>query len=195
MPARTKTTVVGTALVLLTLWPLVHIGLVKRYGISPWKPPAGACSAPRLGMEIFGRRARAAEPPRPAVRDEAYLERHAGSVGWCDRRRSRRSPRIRVARGQGRRLRARPRAGDRMVVMDILVHRYAYGRGRLCGRKTRSAVRGAAAPVRDVDPHGSGKKYVNALSNAAAPISAPAIRPLKSSLAVWMPPNKREIPA
>mgnify|MGYP000193042492 CR=1 FL=1 len=87
MTARTKTTIVGTALTALTLWPLLHIGLVERYGLSPWKLAGwGMYSAPRsrsLGMEVFGRpRAGGAleqlTAPSPAIREEAgrYLERH-----------------------------------------------------------------------------------------------------------------------
>lgn len=87
MSARSKSTVLGVALVALTLWPLVHIGLVRRYGLSPWKLAGwGMYSAPRsrsLGMEVFGRPAgggplvHLTNPP-PAVRDAAgpYLERH-----------------------------------------------------------------------------------------------------------------------
>ncbi|MCC6766888.1 MAG: hypothetical protein IT293_19705 [Deltaproteobacteria bacterium] len=87
MPARAKAAILGAALVALTLWPLAHIGLVRRYDVNPWKLAGwGMYSAPRsrsLGMEVFGRPrgggplAHMAEPP-PTVRDEAsrYLERH-----------------------------------------------------------------------------------------------------------------------
>ncbi len=138
MPARTKTTVVGTALVLLTLWPLVHIGLVKRYGISPWKLAGwGMYSAPRsrsLGMEVFGAPS-AGGPleqltaPAPAVRDEAgrYLERHR----WLRRlvRPTALAAAVAAAHPEWREVKVVvfepdlvPATG--MVVMDILVHRY-----------------------------------------------------------------------
>jgi len=84
---RTKTAVVATVLATLTVWPLVHLWLVARYDISPWKLAGwGMYSAPRprsLGMEVFGR-AHADGPlehlsqPSPAVRDAAgrFLERY-----------------------------------------------------------------------------------------------------------------------
>jgi len=87
MHARTKTAVVATALAALTLWPLVHLWLVARYDVSPWKLAGwGMYSAPRsrsLGMEVFGR-APGGGPlahfsqPSPDVRALAgvYLERH-----------------------------------------------------------------------------------------------------------------------
>ncbi len=87
MSARAKTTVVATALAALTLWPLVHLWLVARYDVSPWKLAGwGMYSAPRsrsLGMEVFGR-APGGGPlehlsqPSPDVRAVAgvYLERH-----------------------------------------------------------------------------------------------------------------------
>mgnify|MGYP001616078877 CR=1 FL=1 len=59
MSAHAKTTVVAGALAALTLWPLVHLWLVARYDVSPWKLAGwGMYSAPRsrsLGMEVFGR--------------------------------------------------------------------------------------------------------------------------------------------
>jgi hypothetical protein len=87
MRTRTKTAVVATALAALTLWPLVHLWLVARYDVSPWKLAGwGMYSAPRsrsLGMEVFGR-APGGGPlehlsqPSPDVRALAgvYLERH-----------------------------------------------------------------------------------------------------------------------
>lgn len=87
MRAQTKTAVVTTALAALTLWPLVHLWLVARYDVSPWKLAGwGMYSAPRarsLGMEVFGR-APGGGPlehlsqPSPDVRALAgvYLERH-----------------------------------------------------------------------------------------------------------------------
>jgi hypothetical protein len=51
---------VCAGLVLLTLWPAVHIYLVKRFDLSPWKLAGwGMYSAPRismLGMGVYGRR-------------------------------------------------------------------------------------------------------------------------------------------
>jgi hypothetical protein len=59
MRSETKKRVVIGALALLTTWPLVHIGLVWRYDLSPWKLGAwGMYAAPRynqIGMEVFGR--------------------------------------------------------------------------------------------------------------------------------------------
>jgi hypothetical protein len=49
---------VSALLVLLTVWPLVHIVLVYAYDLSPWKLAGwGMYSAPRMdsyGMEIYG---------------------------------------------------------------------------------------------------------------------------------------------
>lgn len=139
MSARGKSTVLGVALVALTLWPLVHIGLVRRYGLSPWKLAGwGMYSAPRsrsLGMEVFGRPAGGGalvhmDRPPPAVRDAAgpYLERHrwlhrlarptalaaaiaAAEPGWDE---------ITIAVFEPELDR---RSG--MIVMRALVHRYA----------------------------------------------------------------------
>jgi hypothetical protein len=86
LTARSKTTVVAAALAALTVWPVVHLWLVARYDVSPWKLAGwGMYSAPRsrsLGMEIFGRaRGGALEhltQPTPDTRTLAsqYLERH-----------------------------------------------------------------------------------------------------------------------
>lgn len=47
-------------LVALTVWPLLHIYLVKRYDLSPWKLFGwGMYATPRFadaGMEVYGRR-------------------------------------------------------------------------------------------------------------------------------------------
>jgi hypothetical protein len=49
---------VNGLLVVMTIWPLVHIGLVFAYDVSPWKLAGwGMYSAPRMdsyGMEIYG---------------------------------------------------------------------------------------------------------------------------------------------
>ena len=82
-----KTTLLGTTLVALALWPLVHLWLVARFDVNPWKLAGwGMYSVPRsrsLGMEIFGRDAAGGDlvhlgAPSPAMRDDAarYLERH-----------------------------------------------------------------------------------------------------------------------
>lgn len=141
MSARSKSTVLGVALVALTLWPLVHIGLVRRYGLSPWKLAGwGMYAAPRsrsLGMEVFGRPAgggplvHLTNPP-PAVRDAAgpYLERHrwlhrlacphalaatiaAAEPGWDDITIAVFEPELDRANG--------------MIVTRALVHRYVRG--------------------------------------------------------------------
>ncbi len=141
MTARSKTSVVAGALAALTVWPLVHIGLVERFGVSPWKLAGwGMYSAPRsrsLGMEVFGRpQAGGAlvhftDPP-PAVRDEAgrYLERHrwlrrlvrpdtfaaavaAAHPEWNEVKIAVFEPDLARATG--------------MVVMTVVVHHYARG--------------------------------------------------------------------
>lgn len=87
MSARAKTTIVAWALATLTAWPLVHLWLVARYDISPWKLAGwGMYSAPRsrsLGMEVFGRASTDGplehlNQPSAATRILAsrYLERH-----------------------------------------------------------------------------------------------------------------------
>jgi hypothetical protein len=56
---RVKKYVVYGALLLLTLWPLVHVWLVERYDVSPWKLGGwGMYAAPRpsfWGMEVYYR--------------------------------------------------------------------------------------------------------------------------------------------
>jgi len=87
MRFETKQRTVGIALALLTAWPLVHMALVWRYDLSPWKLGAwGMYSAPRpnqLGMEVFGRVAATGESrqltaPSQSVRVAAgtFLERY-----------------------------------------------------------------------------------------------------------------------
>ena len=61
---RAKRTIVNALLVVMTIWPLVHIGLVFAYDLSPWKLAGwGMYSAPRMdsyGMEVYGGAAGAA---------------------------------------------------------------------------------------------------------------------------------------
>ena len=87
MRLETKARVVHAALALLTLWPAVHLALVARYDLSPWKLAGwGMYSTPRfglIGMEIYGRPAgeeewRQLTAPGPALRAAAtdFLERH-----------------------------------------------------------------------------------------------------------------------
>jgi hypothetical protein len=87
MATRWKTIVVHVGLVLLTLWPLVHIGLVSRFDLSPWKLGGfGMYATPRfgmLGMEVFGRVRESGDEeqltaPTAALQVLAteYLERH-----------------------------------------------------------------------------------------------------------------------
>jgi hypothetical protein len=84
---RAKKYVVYTGLMLLTLWPLVHVCLVKAYDVSPWKLGGwGMYAAPRpsfWGMEVFYRLEGSDEfvqltRPSPEVASEAnaFLERH-----------------------------------------------------------------------------------------------------------------------
>jgi hypothetical protein len=87
LSARAKGRVLAAALCALTLWPAVHIYLVKRYDLSPWKLGGwGMYSSPRfamLGMEVYGR-GRAAPAwtkladPSAELRDSAteFLERY-----------------------------------------------------------------------------------------------------------------------
>lgn len=98
MPRRAKEWLVYAGLAIFTLWPAVHIALVERYGLSPWKAAGwGMYSAPRfaeLGMEVYGRSADG-EPleklgaPPPELRTAAteFLERRR----WLGRLASARS--------------------------------------------------------------------------------------------------------
>ena len=58
MSLARKTVIVHGVLLALTAWPLVHIGLVWRYDLSPWKLAGwGMYTTPRfglIGMEVFG---------------------------------------------------------------------------------------------------------------------------------------------
>ena len=50
---RFKRTVVHAALILFTVWPAVHIGLVERYDLNPWKLAGwGMYSAPQLACDV-----------------------------------------------------------------------------------------------------------------------------------------------
>jgi hypothetical protein len=90
--ARTRRAVVNGLLVVVTVWPLVHIALVFAYDLSPWKLAGwGMYSAPRMdayGMEIYGGMAGAAQldqltAPSASLRLEAnaFLE----SFRWLRR--------------------------------------------------------------------------------------------------------------
>ena len=87
MSLSIKRAIVYTTLGLLTVWPAVHIWLVKTYGLNSWKLAGwGMYTTPRfdlLGMEIYGRDAATGQDeqlttPSGAERDAAaaYLERH-----------------------------------------------------------------------------------------------------------------------
>ena len=87
MPAARKASVVHGFLLLVTLWPLVHIALQARFDLSPWKLAGwGMYSAPRfglIGMEIFGRVPGSGAweqlvDPSPELQGiaTAFLERH-----------------------------------------------------------------------------------------------------------------------
>lgn len=83
---RTKTRIVHAALLALALWPLVHLALVARYDLSPWKLGGwGMYTTPRfglLGMELYGSADGAAwqqmTAPSAEVRlaANAFLEQH-----------------------------------------------------------------------------------------------------------------------
>jgi hypothetical protein len=142
--ARAKTAVIGGALVALTLWPLVHLWLVARYDVSPWKLAGwGMYSAPRsrsLGMEIFGRRPDGPldhfTQPSSDVRALAsvYLERHR----WLRKlvRPTALADAVAAARPEWNEVKIvvfEP-ALDRtsaMIVMSVLVHRFVREGGRL----------------------------------------------------------------
>lgn len=92
MRARVRRWFVNGLLVVLTLWPIVHIALVFAYDMSPWKLAGwGMYSAPRMdsyGMEIYGGPAGASTleqvtAPSEALRVEAnaFLE----SFRWLRR--------------------------------------------------------------------------------------------------------------
>jgi hypothetical protein len=84
---RIRARIVYAGLALFTLWPAVHIGLVERYDLSPWKLAGwGMYSTPRFdlaGMEVYGRGSQNEEfekltVPTPELREEAtrFLERY-----------------------------------------------------------------------------------------------------------------------
>lgn len=138
MTSRSKTTVVGGVLVALTLWPLVHLTLVARYDLSPWKLAGwGMYSAPRarsLGMEVFGKsrsgdRLEHLAAPTAPMRDEAsrYLERHR----WLRRlvRPTGLAEAVAAAHPEWAEVKIVVFEPDLerttgMVVMEVLVHRY-----------------------------------------------------------------------
>lgn len=87
MSIARKTTVVHGMLLLLTLWPFVHIGLVWRYDLSPWKLAGwGMYTTPRfglIGMDVSGHapareRWEPLAAPSPALQQTAtaFLEQH-----------------------------------------------------------------------------------------------------------------------
>jgi len=85
--AAWKSRIVYAGLAVVAAWPLVHIALVRRFDVSPWKLAGwGMYSTPRfdlLGMEIYGHDAATGEDeqlttPSGAEREAAaaYLERY-----------------------------------------------------------------------------------------------------------------------
>lgn len=85
MGLAAKTRLVHGALVLLAVWPLVHLGLAWRYDLSSWKLGGwGMYATPRfglVGMEAYGRTTADAAwqqvtSPSPAARAAAtaFLE-------------------------------------------------------------------------------------------------------------------------
>lgn len=87
MTLALKKAVVQIGLIVLTLWPAVHIWLVSSYGVSAWKLGGwGMYSVPRpkfVGMEVFYRerdtaeyqRLRAPAPPVEAAA-KSFIERY-----------------------------------------------------------------------------------------------------------------------
>jgi hypothetical protein len=87
MSLERKTWWVHTLLVAMTVWPLLHIGLVWRFDLSPWKLGGwGMYTTPRfglIGMELYGHDPGRDEwqqltAPTTAVREAAgtFLEHH-----------------------------------------------------------------------------------------------------------------------
>jgi len=87
MPLAAKRSLVHGALLLLAVWPAVHIGLAWRWDLSPWKLGGwGMYATPRfglVGMEVYGRGTPEGAwlqvtAPSPAARDAAtaFLEQH-----------------------------------------------------------------------------------------------------------------------
>ncbi len=85
--ARGRAIAVYAGLALLTIWPAVHLGLVRRYELSAWKLAGwGMYAEPRfgmLGMEVYGRGDAGAAleqltAPSAEVAEAAtvFLERH-----------------------------------------------------------------------------------------------------------------------
>ncbi len=83
---KTKTRIVHAALLLLALWPLVHLALVARFDVSPWKLAGwGMYTTPRfalLGMELYGTpddttwQQMVAPSPNVRAAGNAFLEQH-----------------------------------------------------------------------------------------------------------------------
>lgn len=74
MSLARKQQILAAALVGFTLWPLVQMGLVWRFRVSPWKLAGwGMYAAPRIapGIAIFVQRGD--EPPQPVPAVTAQL--------------------------------------------------------------------------------------------------------------------------
>lgn len=87
MALAAKRRLVHGALLVLALWPLVHLGLSWRWDLSSWKLAGwGMYATPRfglVGMEAYGRATsdgvwQQVTAPSPAARDAAtaFLEQH-----------------------------------------------------------------------------------------------------------------------
>ncbi len=87
---KLKQSVVHAALVALTVWPAVHIGLVKAYDVNPWKLAGwGMYSAPQLPSYVqitcltpdrVGSYELGSLPPEiePELQEFLLLRRHLG---------------------------------------------------------------------------------------------------------------------
>jgi hypothetical protein len=65
-----KKQALAAGLIAFSLWPLVHLELVRRFGLSPWKLGGwGMYAAPRIapGIAILVQRGDAAPAPMPIV--------------------------------------------------------------------------------------------------------------------------------
>lgn len=98
MPLAAKRRLVHGALLLLAVWPLVHLGLAWRWDLNSWKLGGwGMYATPRfglLGMEAYGRATsdgpwQQVTAPSSSARDAAtaFLEQHRWLRGLASAKR------------------------------------------------------------------------------------------------------------
>lgn len=89
-----KTRVLSVSLLILTVWPALHIVLARQTGLSAWKLAGwGMYATPRLqghGIEVYGRAAgdidyRRLSTPSPALHQKGveFLERYRWLSTWA----------------------------------------------------------------------------------------------------------------